>query len=50
MDVKNIDSEKLKSVEMITPFMEKKIEELKLNVVGECSHRFKKIIFLLVSQ
>ena len=26
---------------MITPFMEKMIEELKLNVVGECSHQFK---------
>jgi hypothetical protein len=27
---------------MITPFMEKIIEELKLNLVGECSHQFKK--------
>jgi S-adenosylmethionine decarboxylase len=26
---------------MITPFMEKMIEELKLNVVGECTHQFK---------
>ena len=26
---------------MITPFMEKMIEELKLNVAGECSHQFK---------
>ena len=42
MDVKNIDSDKLKTIEMIRPFMEKIIEELKLNVVGECSHQFKK--------
>ena len=27
---------------MIKPLMEKIIEELKLNVVGECSHQFKK--------
>jgi S-adenosylmethionine/arginine decarboxylase-like enzyme len=42
MDVKNIDSDKLKTVEMIRLFMGKKIEELKLNVVGKCSHQFKK--------
>ena len=42
IDVKNIDSDKLKTVEMIRPFMEKIIEELKLNVVDECSHQFKK--------
>jgi S-adenosylmethionine/arginine decarboxylase-like enzyme len=42
MDVKNINSDKLKTVEMIRPFMEKIIEELKLNVVGECSHQFEK--------
>ena len=41
MDVKNINSDKLKTVEMIRPFMEKMIEELKLNVVGECSYQFK---------
>jgi S-adenosylmethionine/arginine decarboxylase-like enzyme len=41
IDVKNIDSKKIINVEMITPFMEKMIEELKLNVVGECSHQFK---------
>ena len=41
IDVENIDSEKIINVEMITPFMEKMIEELKLNVVGECSHQFK---------
>ncbi len=42
MDVKNIEKDKLKTVEMIQPFMEKIIEELKLNVVDECSHQFKK--------
>ena len=42
MDVKNIDSDKLKMVEMIKLFMEKIIEALNLNVVGECSHQFKK--------
>ncbi len=34
MDVKNIHSDNLKTVEMIRPFMEKIIEEFKLNVVG----------------
>ena len=42
IDVKNITGDKLKTVEMIRPFMEKIIEELKLNVVGECSHQFEK--------
>ncbi len=42
IDVKNIDSDKLKTIDMIRPLMEKIIEELKLNVVGECSHQFKK--------
>ena len=42
IDVKNIDSDKLKTIEMIEPFMEKMIEELKLNVVCECSHQFIK--------
>ena len=42
MDVKNINSDKLKTVEMIRPFMEKIIEESKLNVVGECTHQFEK--------
>jgi S-adenosylmethionine/arginine decarboxylase-like enzyme len=42
MDVKYIDSKNLKPVEMITPFMEKMIEDLKLNVLGECLHQFKK--------
>ncbi len=42
IDVKNIESDKLKTVEMIKPFMDKVIDELKLNVVGECSHQLKK--------
>ena len=42
MDVKNINSDKLKLVEDIKPFMDKVVEELKLNVVGECSHQFEK--------
>jgi S-adenosylmethionine/arginine decarboxylase-like enzyme len=28
--------------DMISPFMDKVIEELNLNVVGECSHQFEK--------
>ena len=40
--LKNIDSDKFKTVEMTRLFMEKIIEALKLNVVGECSHQFKK--------
>ncbi len=40
--LKNIDSDELKTIEVIKPFMKKMIEELKLNVVGECSHQFKK--------
>ena len=42
IDVKNIDSDRLKTVEMIKPFMDKVVEELKLNVVSECSYQFKK--------
>ena len=42
IDVKNIDSDKLKLVENIKPFMDNLVEELKLNVVGECSHQFEK--------
>ncbi len=40
IDVKNIESDKLKTVEMIKPFMDKVIAELNLIVVGECSHQF----------
>ena len=42
IDVKNIDSNKLKLVEHIKPFMNFLVDELKLNVVGECLHQFKK--------
>ena len=44
IDVKGISSDKLKTVEMITPFMDKVVEELKLNVVGQCSYQFEKDI------
>ena len=42
IDVKNVNSEKIKTIEDIKPFMDKVVEVLKLNVVGECSHQFKK--------
>ena len=42
IDVKNITGDKLKTVEMIRPFMDRVVEELNLNVVGECSHQFEK--------
>ena len=42
IDVKNIDSDKLKVVEHIKPFINFVVDELKLNVVGECSHQFEK--------
>jgi len=42
VDIKNISSDKLKLVEHIKPFLDKLVEELKLNVVGECSHQFEK--------
>ena len=42
IDVKNIESDKLKTVESLKPFMDKVVQELNLNVVGECSHQFKK--------
>ena len=50
IDVKNIESDRLKTVEMIKPFMDKVVEELNLNVVGECSHQLKKIMSLMVLQ
>ena len=40
--IKNIDSDKLITIDMIKPLMDKITEELKLIVVGECSHQFKK--------
>ena len=42
IDVKNIDSDKLKTIDMIKPFMDMIISELNLNVVGESSHQFEK--------
>ena len=42
IDVKNIDGDKLKVVEHIKPFINFLVDELKLNVVGECSHQFEK--------
>ena len=42
IDVKNIDSDKLKTVEYIESFMDKVVEVLNLNVVDECSHQFEK--------
>ncbi len=37
-----LKSDKLKTVEMIKPFMDKVVEELNLNVIGQCSHQFEK--------
>ena len=48
IDVKNVNSDKIKTIEDIKPFMDKVVEVLKLNVVGECSHQFKKIIIPMV--
>ena len=42
MDIKNVDSDKLKFFDDMKVFFDKIVEELKLNVVGECSHRFQK--------
>ena len=42
IDIKNVDSDKLKLVEDIKPFMDKVEEEFKLKVVGQCSHQFQK--------
>ena len=42
IDVKNIESDRLKTVESLKQFMDKVVQELNLNVVGECSHQFKK--------
>ena len=42
IDIKNISSDKLKFIEDVKPFMDKLAEELKLKVVGECSHQFQK--------
>ena len=42
IDVKNIESDRLKTVESLKPFMDRVVQELNLNVVGECLHQFKK--------
>ena len=42
IDVKDIESDRLKTVESLKPFMDRVVQELNLNVVGECSHQFKK--------
>jgi S-adenosylmethionine decarboxylase proenzyme len=42
IDVKNIEGDRLKTVESLKPFMDRVVQELNLNVVGECSHQFKK--------
>ena len=42
VDIENISSDKLKLIEDVKPFLDKLVEELKLNVVGECSHQFEK--------
>jgi S-adenosylmethionine decarboxylase len=42
IDVKGIISDKLKTIDMIKPLMDKIITELNLNVVGESSHQFEK--------
>ena len=36
MDVKNIETTILNDVSLIQAFLDKVIEELKLNIVGEC--------------
>ena len=42
IDVKSISSDKLKTIDMIMPLMDKIITDLNLNVVGESSHQFEK--------
>jgi S-adenosylmethionine/arginine decarboxylase-like enzyme len=42
IDIKNVDSDKLKLVEDMKDFPDKIVEELNLNIVCECSHQFKK--------
>ncbi len=40
IDVKNIARDKSITVDHIESFMDKVVEELKLNVISKCSHRF----------
>ncbi len=42
IDIKNVNSDKLKMVEDMKRFLDKIEEELKLTVVGECSYQFEK--------
>ena len=42
IDIKNVDSNKLNLVDDMKLFLNKLVEELKLNVVGECSYQFEK--------
>ncbi len=42
IDVKNVSSDKIKTVENIRLFMDIVVKELNLNVIGECSHQFEK--------
>jgi S-adenosylmethionine/arginine decarboxylase-like enzyme len=42
IDVKHIDSNQLKNIEMERPFMDNVIEEFILIVVGALSHQFEK--------
>ena len=41
IDLKNINSNKLKFVDDIKPFMNDVVKELDLNVVGQCSQQFE---------
>jgi hypothetical protein len=36
IDVKNIESDRLKTIEYIESFMDQVVEELKLNVINKC--------------
>ncbi len=47
MILKNVNSDKFKLVEDIKLLLDKIVEELKLSVVGECSHQFFKKLFSL---
>ena len=42
IDIKNVDSNKLKLVDDMKLFLNTLVEELNLNVVGECLHQFEK--------
>ncbi len=46
IDIKNVNSDELKLVYDMKVFLDKIVEELKLNIVGDCSHQFQKQISL----